>query len=263
VIPVPKGTERYAAIAASSTAAEVPAPVSRPARKRIDRVKVTRALAQARPEPVDREGKVALTYRVKKGDTIGHIAEWFQCRATDIRNWNDIPYGRPILAGQRLEIWVDKDQEERFEKLASSSFEEKQKNVRPVAASEPVDATTEGSMRYKVQRGDNLDKIARDHSVSIAQLKRWNNLRSTRISVGQELVILTDAQHIALQQEKPSGENGEVILHIVKKGETLWEIARAYDTEPSTLKAFNDITRNKIYAGQELKIPAGKQATNQ
>ncbi len=50
-----------------------------------------------------------------------------------------------------------------------------------------------------------------------------------------------------------------MILYIVKRGETLWDIARAHNTEPGTLKAYNDITRNKIYAGQELKIPTGKQ----
>ena len=110
-----------------------------------------------------------------------------------------------------------------------------------------------------MKKGETLDKVAREHNVSIAQLKRWNHLRKNQINAGQELVILTDAQHIALKQEKVGGENGEVILHIVKKGETLWDIARQHNNESSTLKASNDITRNKIYAGQELKIPTGKQ----
>ena len=267
VIPVPRGSERYAAIAASSSVAEAAAQeaVSPRPKKQVDRSRITRALTQAtRAEPVDREGKTRLTYRVKKGDTIGHIAEWFQCRATDIRNWNDIPFGRPILAGQPLVVWVDTDQKDNFQKIAQLGFEEKERSRKPVAPVQATEENGEVSKKYVVRSGDNLDQIARDHNVSIAQLKRWNHLSSSRINAGQELVILTDAQHIALMQEKVGGANGEeVILHIVKKGETLWEIARAYDTEPSKLKAFNDITRNKIFAGQELKIPAGKQGLKQ
>ena len=261
VIPVPKGSQRYAALTSTSAATEVSvADVVVPhARKSPDRTRITRALAHAKTEQGDREGKSSLDYRVKRGDTIGHIAEWFQCRATDIRNWNDISYGRPIRAGQTLTVWVDNDRLNHFEKIADMSFEEKQKATRPAAATELSEGSGEGSTTYVVKKGETLDKIAREHSVSIAQLKRWNHLRKNQINTGQELVILTDAQHIALTQEKVAGENGEVILHIVKKGETLWDIARAYDTEPSALKAYNDITRNKIYAGQELKIPTGKQ----
>jgi LysM repeat protein len=231
-------------------------------KKSPDRTRITRALAQAtKSAPADREGKSRLTYRVKKGDTIGHIAEWFQCRATDIRNWNDISFGRPIKAGQSLVIWVDSDQEAHFEKIAQLGFEEKQRSRKPAAPVQPSDENTEVSKKYVVRSGDNLDKIARDHNVSVEQLKRWNHLSTSRINAGQELVILTDAQHIALRQEKVGGDNGEeVILHIVKKGETLWDIARAHNTEPSKLKAYNDITRNKIYAGQELKIPISKQS---
>jgi membrane-bound lytic murein transglycosylase D len=262
VIPVPKGSERYAAIAASSAVEEVSVPemVTPRPRKSPDRVKITRALAHAKAEPVGREGKSRLTYRVKKGDTIGHIAEWFQCRATDIRNWNDIPFGKPIYTGQSLTVWVDTDQLDRFEKIASLAYDEKEKSVnRTAAPSEPTEEASEGSTKYVVKKGETLEKVARDHNVSIAQLKRWNHLHKDQINAGQSLVIFTDAQRIALKQEKVAGSNGEVILHIVKKGETLWDIAKAHNTEPSTLKAYNDITRNKIYAGQELKIPAGKQ----
>jgi membrane-bound lytic murein transglycosylase D len=261
VIPVPRGSQRYAALAASSAEQEVSVPdvVAKRSRKSNGRTRMNRALTRAKADQVDREGKSELAYRVKRGDTIGHIAEWFQCRATDIRNWNDIPYGRPIYAGQTLSVWVDSDQLDRFQKVTGMSFEEKEKLTRTVASTEPVEENSEGSSRYVVKKGDTLGKIARDHDVSITQLKRWNHLRTSQIMAGQELMILTDAQRIALKQEKVGGENGEVILHIVKKGETLWDIARAHNTEPSTLKEFNDITRNKIYAGQELKIPAGKQ----
>jgi LysM repeat protein len=40
----------------------------------------------------------------------------------------------------------------------------------------------------------------------------------------------------------------------VKKGDTIWDIAKAHNVEPRDLKSWNDITRNRIFAGQELII---------
>ena len=63
---------------------EAPAPRSKPVAPRVHRRQTL--------EPAGRE-KVA--YVVKKKDTLGHIAEWFDVRASDLRNWNNIPY-RPF-----------------------------------------------------------------------------------------------------------------------------------------------------------------------
>ena len=91
-------------------------------------------------------------------------------------------------------------------------------------------------------------------------LRRFNHLRTSRIVPGQELVI-HDEGHVPAHAEakvtqgvKP-GANGEnVLIYTVKKGDTIWEIARAHNVEPRDLKSWNDITRNKIFAGQELII---------
>ena len=45
-------------------------------------------------------------YTVKKGDTLGHIAEDYNTRAKKIRKWNNLKYGQPILPGQKLTIWI-------------------------------------------------------------------------------------------------------------------------------------------------------------
>ena len=47
-----------------------------------------------------------LTYKVKKGDTLGHIAEDHGTRASKIRKWNGIKYGQHIYPGQKLTLWV-------------------------------------------------------------------------------------------------------------------------------------------------------------
>jgi membrane-bound lytic murein transglycosylase D len=263
-IPVPRGSARYAGLVASSTGMEASlrdrddyAPLHSDGKSRI-----ARALSYARVhQPADTHDKKRLTYTVKKGDTIGHIAEWYGCRAADIRNWNDLPYGRPIRAGADLTIWVDKHEAARYEKIDGMTFAQKQATVpRKHEAAASEENGEDGSKTYSVRKGDTLGKIAAAHGVSIAELKRWNHLRTSRITAGQELLI-HDVGRVSPSADKnavhagvaPTGAE-KVLIYTVKKGDTLWEIARAHNVEPRDLKSWNDITRNKIFAGQELII---------
>lgn len=56
--------------------------------------------------PEEQAGYVKITYRVKKGDTLGHIAQNYHTRASKIRRWNGLEYGQYIYPGQKLVIWV-------------------------------------------------------------------------------------------------------------------------------------------------------------
>ncbi|MEX1140319.1 MAG: LysM peptidoglycan-binding domain-containing protein [Bacteroidota bacterium] len=142
------------------------------------------------------QGKVNLEYRVKRGDTMGHIAEWYSVRASDIRNWNDIAYGSHIYPGQKLELWIDPARAERFRNVNTMSFAEKQSMINteksPSVSRVPAPSRGEGWIQYKVRSGDTLEKIARDHNVTIKDLQNWNKLRGSRIYAGQNIDILFD-----------------------------------------------------------------------
>jgi membrane-bound lytic murein transglycosylase D len=145
------------------------------------------------PKPANRE---RLTYRVKRGDTIGHVAEWYRVRAADIRNWNDVGYGSRIYPGQELEVWVLPANVSLLKHVNEMSFAEKQAMVKGKAGSnntqtsvpERADAS-HNMIQYKVRSGDTLDKIAKQFGVSVRALKDWNNLRSNRIYAGRMLQI--------------------------------------------------------------------------
>jgi len=51
-------------------------------------------------------GTTKRVYTVRKGDTLGHIAETYKVQARDIRSWNGIRYGAYIYPGQKLTLWV-------------------------------------------------------------------------------------------------------------------------------------------------------------
>ncbi len=256
VIPVLRDGQSVAMIAAASSP-EAPATHS-PIRAR--KTKIQKQVIAAKPsvQPIaDTKGKTSVTYKVKRGDTIGHIADWFECRAADIRNWNDISYSRAIQAGTTLTIWVKKEDAQRFAATDKMTFEEKQGKVSPSKsiAEEPAQ---DGASIHVVQGGESLDKIAHANNISVSQLVRWNKLRSKVIQPGQQLILYAEAKELPQVASAAKAQNAEKaknrVVHIVKKGDTLWDIARLYNVETKMLIAWNDLKRQKIYAGQELII---------
>ncbi|MFN0158320.1 MAG: LysM peptidoglycan-binding domain-containing protein [Bacteroidota bacterium] len=259
VIPVKRGSVDAAELAKLASSPATPKRV-------IDRTKVERTLARAekrqRVEPAPAKDKSKLTYRVKKGDTIGHIAEWFGVRAADIRNWNDIPYGQPIVLGSALRVYVEKSREGHYARVDEMSFEEKQANKKqPLPAVAGDDASPEGATKYTVRSGDTLEKIAKAHKVSISQLKRWNNIGGSRIAPNQVLLVYTEAQQLPKIAQKSKAKSDAPVVHIVKKGDTLWDIAKLYKVPESQVRKWNNLKRNRIYAGQELIIYTNRIAS--
>jgi len=219
----------------------------------IDRTRAARALAESRRRPAapaPGKDRSKLVYRVKRGDTIGHIAEWYNCRAADIRNWNDIPYGRPILEGAAITIWVPRKGAERYARIDAMSLEEKQASLQSRGAR--GETASAGGLSYVVKPGDTLDRIARAHNTTVAMLLRWNKLRSHRIQPNQILVIHPDGR-VDAGTESRSFADGRTV-HRVRKGDTLAAIARAYGVTTTAVIRWNDLKNSRIMAGQNLVI---------
>ncbi|MGH2568678.1 MAG: LysM peptidoglycan-binding domain-containing protein [Bacteroidota bacterium] len=214
-------------------------------------------------------GKERLAYRVKRGDTIGHIAEWYGVRASDIRNWNDIPYGSVIQVNQEIVLWIDPQKAEALASINEMSFSEKQSSWKeqlvqagfPGGFSASKERKTAGWIRYNVRPGDTLEKIARRYGVNIADLQMWNKLRSSKIIVGQSLEIFAvPEERTSIITENRSHEkdrtlsSSEVTQHHVKRGETLWQIAKMYGVTVQDLEESNDLG-NVLKAGERITIP--------
>jgi LysM repeat protein len=111
-----------------------------------------------------------------------------------------------------------------------------------------VRASTETPGRektYKVKRGDTLWDIARRFGTTTSTLRRLNDLgRSARIFVGQTI-------QIAGGGSLPD----DYLIYIVRKGDTLSDIARAFQTSVESIKMLNGIgDAGKLKIGSQLKI---------
>ncbi|MGC3946051.1 MAG: LysM peptidoglycan-binding domain-containing protein [Chryseolinea sp.] len=134
------------------------------------------------------------------------------------------------------------------------------------ALAKNTESTTYGRDRivYRVKNGDVLGSIAMRHGVSVTNLKRWNNLRSNTIHVGQRLNIFpknSGASSSALASSKSSRSNAGPApvpsskTYVVQPGDTLWEISQKFEgLTIEKIKSMNRLGNSKLQPGQKLII---------
>ncbi|MDA2918441.1 LysM peptidoglycan-binding domain-containing protein [Desulfobacterota bacterium AH_259_B03_O07] len=168
-------------------------------------------------------------YKVRKGDTLGVIAQRSGVSVSSIKSANNIR-GTTIRSGQTLTISGGKG--------SGSTYAR--------SSGKPV--------KYKVRKGDTLGKIAARHGVSVSSIKSANNIRGTTIRSGQTLTI---------SGGKGSGStyarsSGKPVKYKVRKGDTLGKIASRHGVSVSSIKSANNLRGTTIRSGQTLTIPGGK-----
>ena len=121
---------------------------------------------------------------------------------------------------------------------------------------------------YKVEKGDTLYSISRKYQITVAELRTANNLSENDvIKVGQKLII-PDADigtAVALSSTKTAGNAtpaGKVVDYVVKKGDTLYGIARKNGMAVADLMALNNLDSSAVIkVGQKLKVTEGAAQT--
>lgn len=128
-----------------------------------DKILVGQKLIVSEPKSTEKKttGK-SKTHTVKEGENLTGIAEKYNVSVKNIKDWNDIDDDK-IIPGQELKV------------------------SKP---SEKSNKETTKTKTYKVKKGDTLASIAEEFNISIANLKKWNDLNSDgTIYVGQELKL--------------------------------------------------------------------------
>ena len=109
---------------------------------------------------------------------------------------------------------------------------------------------------YRVRSGDSLWTIARRHDIRVKDLARWNGIPPRRvIRPGQKLVIWKSKPYAT--PRRAAGITSETsMLYVVKKGDTLSEIAEREGTSVANIAALNGVAANGILRpGQRLRLP--------
>lgn len=136
---------------------------------------------------------------------------------------------------------------------------EKVTPIQTVAIERTLDKAPENI--HVVKRGEVLGSIAEKYSCSVAQIKEWNNISTSRIYEGQKLKVYAakkeSSQSISQKSiQSPSPNNSAHKYHIIKAGDTLWDIANMYDgLTLSELKRMNsNIDHKRLKPGDKLIV---------
>ncbi len=166
---------------------------------------------------------------VRRGDNLGTIARRNHVYISQLMRWNGLRSSR-IYPRQKLIVY------------GAGSRKFYQKASTPIARSKSI---------HVVRSGENLGLIARRYRCTTTDLKEWNNLRSSRIYPGQKLYV-----YKPVDKSKYTVKSGKYVYHVIKPGDTLWDIAKEYDgVTVEQIKRLNNIRNSHhLRPGQRIKI---------
>lgn len=156
-------------------------------------------------------------YIVKTGDSLYSIAKRYDTTVADLMRINNLK-SNLLHVGQQLKI--------------------------------PINDIGNGNdyIIYVVKSGDSLYTISKKYGITVNDLRKYNNLSSDLLSIGQQLKIPNSG----------SGGNGSVsddtLIYIVKSGDTLYSIAKKYNMSVDNLKKINNLSNNNLSIGQPIKV---------
>lgn len=162
------------------------------------------------------EDLITNTYVVQKGDTLYSIANKLGTTVSELKKENNLT-SNTLQIGEVLRI-------------PTKEIYEEEENI------------------YIVKKGDSLYSIANKYNTTVEELKRINNLTSNILSIGQVLKLPSDKANNVEKEEN-------TISYTVQKGDSLYSIARKYNTTIDRIKDLNNLTTNLLSIGQVLLIP--------
>jgi len=175
-----------------------------------------------------------VNHRVSRGQNLGYIARKYGTSVSAIVSANNIRNVNQLRIGQTLRV-------------PKSTYYSSQY----VSTSDKSSSGT-----HTVRKGETLYDIARKYSVTLSNLRSRNNLYGKRfIYPGQKLYIPGTTTAAQKSTTKSATQKGNKVIHVVKKGESLSEIADRYHVSLSKVRYWNNIYGRKfIYPGQKVTI---------
>jgi membrane-bound lytic murein transglycosylase D len=117
---------------------------------------------------------------------------------------------------------------------------------------------------YTIRRGDTLWDIGKQYGVSVKQLCAWNGIQSRSVlRPGKKLNLWLSVENKNTTKAMPASyEKAKELRYTVKKGDSLWLIARRFNTNVKKLTSLNNLKVSKpLKPGQTLIIESSKPRT--
>ena len=195
-------------------------------------------------------GSVTQYYKVKQGDNLSSIANQYNVDINDLKKWNKLS-NNSISYGKILTIIAP-------EKNTTVALAKTDKIKKEVKADTLI---TNKNSNYVVQKGDNLNSIAQENDVTVAQIKEWNKLTGNTIQVGTTLQI-AEKEIEAKEAVAVAPVELKNIEYTVQKGDNLGTISKKFGTDIADLKEWNHLSDNNIAFGKKIIVAKNEIALN-
>jgi LysM repeat protein len=199
----------------------------------------------------------AQKYVVKKGDNLYDLSRKFGVSVEELKSINSLKSNR-LDIGDILTIGDSANKEDKNNSTVSSNSNE-----------------------YFVKNGDTLGEIAKEYGVSTDSLQKANGLKTTKLQIGQKLLIppsnsvsvqvgtkkdfpkgVPDAVSPAVKPELPGKTPDAPSEYTVRKGDTLGRIAAKFSVSIPDIKSANSFKNDSLQIGQVLQIPTSYRNTS-
>ena len=176
-------------------------------------------------------------HTVQQGETLFSISQLYGVTVGELKEWNNLQ-SNSLQPGQILTV---------------------------------VPHANDERILHEVKPGDSLFGISRQYNVTIAEIQEWNNLESTNLTAGTELVIypqsesqdsqpsIDDLEQMDQEErtsivERYSESAAENETYTVKSGDTLYGIARQHDMTITELRQINNLQDDMLRVGQRITV---------
>jgi membrane-bound lytic murein transglycosylase D len=210
------------------------------------------------------------TYFAKRGEHLEKIASKFGIHVSKLRDVNDLPSQKKIKTTTTLLVPNGNVTDFKPNGKATSTIEVANNSVTNAsvfereisnnnlagaeesllknALSDENEPKTQASVTHKVAKGEGIYGIANRYGTTSKQIMLDNDLKSSRVNIGQLLTINN------VTQKQQQTETKKTRTYIVKRGDTLHSIAEKFDVAVVDLKRWNNINHNRIQPGNKLTI---------
>lgn len=211
------------------------------------------------------------TIQVDKQVHFNQISKALDIPITDIRRWNP-QFKKDVIPGNfknyslvlpTSKVYAFLEKEDEIINLNKDNLLNHRENTdNYIAGSTTTSTGNTANVYYKVRSGDTLSKIASRNRTTVAQIQRWNNMRTTRLSVGKNLIVqkqaikITEPDKTVLAKNNATNTTTKSVnqYYRIRRGDNLGKIASRNGVTVAQLKTWNSLKSDRISVGKNLIV---------